>query len=164
GSTDQLEQYRAQHPNSPHLGELETTLDKLYWDKAMGAGSTVAFEEYLAKSPNGKHRDEAQENLTWRKTESTNTIQAFRDYQRKHLSQAQDAIEKLTEAAKPAKPPTPTVNTKAEVIKLVERYVKAYNDTNIEELRQIWPGMDKREVSNMHDFFRTARNIKSSYT
>src|SRR5438270_703047 len=242
GSTDQLEQYRAQHPNSPHLGELETTLDKLYWDKAMGAGSTVAFEEYLAKSPNGKHRDEAQENLTWLKAASTNTIQAFRDYQRqhpqgthsesagkkiddlrfqearnsgdeatlqaflkdypsgtrhdqifgrlddmawertnkndkgslqayvsgmpagKHLSQAQDAMERLTEAAKPAKPPTPTVNTKAEVIKLVERYVKAYNDTNIEELRQIWPGMDKREVSNMHDFFRTARNIKSSYT
>jgi len=242
GSTDQLEQYRAQHPNSPHLGELETTLDKLYWDKAMGAGSTVAFEEYLAKSPNGKHRDEAQENLTWRKTESTNTIQAFRDYQRqhpqgahfesagkkiddlrfqearnsgdeatlevflkdypsgtrhdqifgrlddmawertnkndkgslqayvsgmpagKHLSQAQDAIERLTEAAKPAKPTTPTANTKAEVIKLVERYVKAYNDTSIEELKQIWPSMDKREVSNMHDFFRTARNIKSSYT
>jgi hypothetical protein len=84
GSTDQLEQYRAQHPNSPHLGELEATLDKLYWDKAMGAGSAAAFEEYLAKSSNGKHRDEAQENLTWRKTESTNTIQAFRDYQRQH--------------------------------------------------------------------------------
>jgi len=82
----------------------------------------------------------------------------------KHLSQAQDAIERLTEAAKPAKPTTPTANTKAEVIKLVERYVKAYNDTSIEELKQIWPSMDKREVSNMHDFFRTARNIKSSYT
>jgi hypothetical protein len=82
----------------------------------------------------------------------------------KHISQAQDAIEKLTEAAKPAKPPTPTVNTKAEVIKLVERYVKAYNDTSIEELKQIWPGMDKRQVSSMHDFFRMARNVKSSYT
>jgi len=242
GSTDQLVQYRAQNPNSPHLGELEATLEKLYWDKAMGAGSAVAFEEYLTKCPNGKHRDDAQENLTWRKTESTNTIQAFRDYQRqhpqgahfesagkkiddlrfqearnsgdeatleaflkdypsgtrhdqifgrlddmawertnknekgslqayvsgmpagKHLSQAQDAIEKLTEPAKPAKPPTPTVNTKAEVIKVVERYVKAYNDTSIEELKQIWPSMDKRQVSSMHDFFRTARNVRSSYT
>jgi hypothetical protein len=83
-SSDQLEQYRAQHPNSPHLGELEATLDKLYWDKAMGAGTAATFEEYLAKSPNGKHRDAAQENLTWIKAESTNTIQAFRDYQRQH--------------------------------------------------------------------------------
>jgi serine/threonine-protein kinase len=84
GSTDQLEQYRAQHSNSPHLGELEATLDKLYWDRAMATGTAVAFEEYLAKSSNGKHRDEAQENLTWIKAESTNTIQAFRDYQRQH--------------------------------------------------------------------------------
>ena len=242
GSTDQLEQYRAQHPNSPHLQELEATLDKLYWEKAMGAGTAAAFDEYLAASLNGRHRDEAQENLAWIKVEASNTIPALHDYLRqyahgphselagrkieelrfqearnsgdeatlqaflkdypsgtrhdqifgrlddmawertnkndkgslqayvsgmsagKHLSQAQDAIEKLTEAAKPAKPPAPTVNTKAEVIKLVERYVKAYNDTNIEELKQIWPSMDKREVSNMHDFFRTARNIKSSYT
>jgi hypothetical protein len=50
----------------------------------MGAGSAVAFEEYLAKSPNGKHRDEAQENLTWLNAEATNTVQAFRDYQRQH--------------------------------------------------------------------------------
>ena len=41
---------------------------------------------------------------------------------------------------------------------------KAYNDTDIGELRQIWPGMDKRQVSSMHDFFRTARDVRSSYT
>ena len=252
GSTDQLEQYRAQNPNSPHLGELEATLDKLYWDKAMGAGSAAAFEEYLAKSSNGKHRDEAQENLTWRKTESANTIQAFRDYQRqhprgahfaeadkkiedlgraeahnkenqrfqealnsenepvlqaflkdypsgihhdqisgrlddvywektnkndkaslevyigknpqgRHVARAQDEIEKLNEAAQPSKTLKPPVDAKTEVLKVVDRYVKAYNDTSIEELRQIWPSMDKKRVSSMRDFFRIARNVKSKY-
>ena len=252
GSTDQLEQYRAQHPNSPHLGELEATLDKLYWDKAMGAGSAVALEEYLAKSPNGKHRDEAQENLTWIKAESTNTIQAFRDYQRqhpqgphfaeankkiedlgraeahnkenqrfqealnseneavlqaflkdypsgthhdqisgrlddvywektnkndkaslevyigknpqgRHVARAQDEIQKLNEATQASKTLKPPVDAKAEILKVVDRYVKAYNDTSIEELRQIWPSMDKKRVSSMRDFFRMARNVKSKY-
>jgi hypothetical protein len=72
-------------------------------------------------------------------------------------------MEKLTAAAKPAKPPTPTVDAKAEVLKVVDRYVKAYNDTSIEELRQIWPSMDKKRVSSMRDFFRMARNVKSKY-
>src|SRR5215470_15200580 len=31
GSIDQLEQYRAQNPNSPHQGDLEAQLDDLYW-------------------------------------------------------------------------------------------------------------------------------------
>jgi len=241
GSTDQLEQYRAQHPNSPHLQELEATLDKLYWEKAMGAGTAAAFDEYLAASLNGRHRDEAQENLAWIKVEASNTIPALHDYLRqyahgphselagrkieelrfqearnsgdeatlqaflkdypsgarydqifgrlddlawektnqsdkaslqayvarvpggKYVGQANQAIKNLTEVAKPLKP-EPPVDAKAEVVKLIERYVKAYNDTNIEELRQIWPGMDKRQVSNMHDFFRMARNVRSSYT
>jgi hypothetical protein len=236
GSTDQLEQYRAQHPNSPHLEELEATLDKLRWEKAMGAGTAAAFDEYLAASRNGRHRDEAQENLAWIKVEASNTIPALHDYLRqyahgphselagrkmeelrfqearnsgdeatlraflkdypsgarydqifgrlddlawektnksdkaslqayvarvpggKYVGQANDAIKNLTETAKPP------VDAKAEVVKLIERYVKAYNDTNIEELRQIWPGMDKRQVSNMHDFFRMARNVESRCT
>jgi hypothetical protein len=70
----------------------------------------------------------------------------------------------VIEPAKPAKPLKPVVDDRAEVIKLVERYVRAYNDTSIEELRQIWPGMDKRQVSSMHDFFRMARNVQSSYS
>ena len=241
GSTDELEQYRAQHPNSPHLGELEATLDKLYWDKAMAAGTAATFEEYLAKSPNGKHRDEAQENLTWRKTESTNTIQAFRDYQRqhpqgahfesagkkiddlrfqearssgdeatlqaflkdypsgtrhdqifgrlddmawertnkndkgslqayvsgmpagKHLSQAQDAIERLTEAANPAKPPKPLVDDKAAVLAVVAQYSQAYNDRNIGALRRIWPTMDNKEAATIRDFFKMASSVASTY-
>jgi eukaryotic-like serine/threonine-protein kinase len=241
GSTDQLEQYRAQNPNSPHLGELEATLDKLYWDKAMGAGTAVAFEEYLTKCPNGKHRDDAQENLTWRKTESANTIQAFRDYQRqhpqgthfesagkkiddlrfqearnsgdeatlqaflkdypsgtrhdqifgrlddmawertnkndkvslqaylsempggKHLSQAQDAIEKLTEAAKPQKPLKPLVDDKAAVLAVVAQYSQAYNDRNIGAMRRIWPTMDNKEAATIRDFFKMASSVASTY-
>jgi len=102
-STDQLEQYRAQHPNSPHLGELEATLDKLYWEKAMGAGTAAGFDEYLAKIPSGKHRSDAQENATWIRAEASNTIQALQDYQQKyrqgsHYAAASLKIEDLKRA------------------------------------------------------------------
>jgi hypothetical protein len=241
GSTDQLEQYRAQHPNSPHLEELEATLDKLYWEKAMGAGTAAAFDEYLAASLNGRHRDEAQENLAWIKVEASNTIPALHEYLRqyahgphselagrkieelrfqearnsgdeatlqaflkdypsgtrhdqifgrlddmawertnkndkgslqayvsgmsagKHLSQAQDAIEKLTEAAKPAKPPTPLVDDKAAVLAVVAQYSQAYNDRNIGALRRIWPTMDNKEAATIRDFFKMASSVASTY-
>ena len=56
------------------------------------------------------------------------------------------------------------VDAKAEVLTVVERYVQAYNDTSIEELMQIWPGMDRKQVSRWQDFFRNAQNVRSSYT
>ena len=253
GSIDQLEQYRAQHPNGPHLGDLETQLDDLYWEKAVGAGTAAGFAEYLGSVRNGKHRSDAEQELAWSKAVANNTIQDLRDYQLqypqgphfgaaskkiedlkraedqnkegqrfqearnseneavlqaflkdyptgahheqiygrldglvwgktnktdkaslqayvatmpdgKYVGQANDTIEKLTEAAKPPKQPAKSlVDAKAEVLKVVERYVKAYNDTSIEELRQIWPSMDKKRVSNMRDFFRVARNVNSKY-
>jgi hypothetical protein len=103
GSTDQLEQYRAQHTNSPHLGELEATLDKLYWEKAMGAGTAAGFDEYLAKVTSGTHRSDAQENATWIRAEASNTIQALQDYQQKykqgsHYAAASVKIEDLKRA------------------------------------------------------------------
>jgi hypothetical protein len=82
----------------------------------------------------------------------------------RYVSQARDSIERLTEQAKPVKPSKPAVDLKAEALKLVDRYIKAYDDESLDELKQIWPGMDKGQISDMREFFRRAKNVKSNYT
>jgi hypothetical protein len=103
GSIDQLEQYRAQHPNSPHLGDLEAQLDDLYWEKAVGTGTAAGFEEYLGKVRSGKHRSDAQQELAWSKAAANNTIPDLRNYQQQypqgpHFGAASKKIEDLKRA------------------------------------------------------------------
>jgi hypothetical protein len=100
GSISELEQFRAKHPKSQHLGELETRRDDLSWDKAMGSGTSAALNDYVDGFPNGRHRSDARENLTWSKAEASNTVQALHDYQQqypqgRHFELASKKIEDL---------------------------------------------------------------------
>ena len=86
----------------------------------------------------------------------------------KHLSQAQDAIEKLSEAAtiaaaKPPKPSKPILDDRAAILEVVEQYNQAYNDRNISVLRRIWPTMDNKEATTIRDFFKMASSVASTY-
>jgi hypothetical protein len=79
----------------------------------------------------------------------------------KHLSQAQDAIQKLNEPAKPVQPKP--VDDNAAVLAVVAQYSQAYNDRNIGALRRIWPTMDNKEAATIRDFFKMANSVASTY-
>jgi eukaryotic-like serine/threonine-protein kinase len=178
-----MRDYQQQYPQGPHFGAAVKKIEELKraedqnkenqrFQEARNSGDEAVLQAFLKDYPSGTRHDQIfgrLDDLVWEKTNKNDktSLQAYvsRMSAGKYVGQAHDAIEKLTEAARPPKQPVkPVVDEKAEVLKLVERYVKAYNDTNIDELRQIWPGMDKRQISSMHDFFRTAKNVRSSYT
>jgi eukaryotic-like serine/threonine-protein kinase len=174
--------YQQQYSQGPHFGAAEKKIEGLKraedqnkeiqrFQEARNSGDEAVWQAFLKDYPSGTRHDQIYgrlDDLVWEKTNKNDktSLQAYvsRMSAGKHVPEANDAIEKLNEAAKPPKQPSrPVVDAKAEVLKVVDRYVKAYNDTSIEELKQIWPGMDKKRVSSMRDFFRIARNVKSKY-
>src|SRR5579862_5218604 len=180
-TADSYRDYLSRYPDGPHaaaaskgIEDLKRTEDQAKenqrFQEARNSSDEATLRAYLKEHPSGPEHDQIYgrlDDVIWGKTK-TDDVASLRAYVEKmsdgkYVSQARQEIEKLTEAAKPSKPIEPTVDTRAEVLKLVERYVKAYNDTNIEELRQIWHGMDKKRVSDMREFFRIARNVQSSY-
>jgi len=63
-----------------------------------------------------------------------------------HLSQARNEIEKLT-APKPTQEAIKAVvDDKAAVLQVIAQYHRAYNDRNVEELRNIWPIMGAKRA------------------
>ncbi len=166
-----LRDYQRQYPQGSHFDVAGRKIEEQRFQEARNSGNEAVLQAFLRDYPQGQHHDQIfgrLDDLDWEKTNKNDkaSLQAYiaRTPPGRHIGQAQDAIEKLTEAAKPVRPSKPVVDSKAEVLKVVERYVKAYDDESVEELRQIWPGMDKRQISGMRDFFKMARNVKSTYT
>src|SRR5437016_8145113 len=75
------------------------------------------------------------------------------------MSDVRSDLDKLTLP----RPSRPVVDDKAAVLEVIEQYNRAYNDRNIEELRNIWPSMDKKRIVNQRDFFKTATSVRSTY-
>jgi hypothetical protein len=180
-TADSYRDYLSRYADGPHAAAASKGIEDLKraedqakenqrFQEARNSSDEATLRAFLKEHPSGPEHDQIYgrlDDVIWGKTK-TDDVASLRAYVEKmsdgkYVSQARQEIEKLTEAAKPSKPIEPTVDTRAEVLKLIERYVKAYNDTNIEELRQIWPGMDKKRVSDMRQFFRIARNVQSSY-
>jgi hypothetical protein len=180
-TADSYRDYLSRYADAPHAAAASKRIEDLQvaedqakenqkFQDAHNSSDETALRAYLREHPSGPKHDQIYERLDdviWEKTQ-TKDVASLRAYVEKmsdgkYVSQAREEIKQLTEVPKRPKPPEPTVDARAEVVKLVERYVKAYNDTNIEELRQIWPGMDKKRVSDMREFFRIARNVQSSY-
>jgi len=73
---------------------------------------------------------------------------------------AQEEIAKLTDNRPTT--PTPDLTDKSAVLEVIKQYQQAYDQRNVDELKRIWPGMDKSRVASLRDFFRTASSVKST--
>jgi hypothetical protein len=129
------------------------------------------LQAFLKDYPSGALHDQISgrlDDVVWKKTPK-NDLASLRAYVSRfpggsHISQARSEIERLTAPPVRKETPTPVVDQRAAVLEVVAQYTKAYEDKSIEELKQIWPGMDRKQTSSMRDFFRTAKNVKSTYT
>ena len=59
GSKSAIEQYMAQHPDSPFKALAQHKIDSMDWNVANTAGSVEAMEMYIEQHPDGEHIDEA---------------------------------------------------------------------------------------------------------
>jgi eukaryotic-like serine/threonine-protein kinase len=164
-----LRNYQRQYPQGRHFDLAGRKIEEQRFQQARNSGDEAVLEAYLKDYPQGPHHDQIfgrLDDLEWEKTNKNNeaSLQAYiaKTPPGRHLGQAQDTIEKLIEAAKPVRPSL--FDSRTEVLKVIQRYIKAYDNESVQELRQIWPGMDKKQISGMRDFFRMARNVKSTYT
>ena len=166
-----LHDYQQQYPQGRHFELAGKRIEDLRFQEARNSGNEAVLQAFLRDYPSGNRHDQMlgrSDDLAWERTNKNDKASLLAYIARtppgRYTSQAHDALERLTEVAKPTKPTKLVVDPKMDVLRLIERYVKAYNDRSVEELRQIWPDMDKKQVSSMHDFFRTAKNVKSTYT
>lgn len=142
-TTQALGDYLRQYAQGPHAELAGKEIKELRFQQAGNSGDEATLQAFLRDYPSGPNRDRIfgrLDDLIWEKTRKDD-VASLRTYLEKlpggkYVSQARDTIETLTEVDKPAKSSKAAVDTNAEVLKLVDRYVKACNDTNIEELRQ----------------------------
>jgi serine/threonine protein kinase len=134
-----LDSLLGKYPTSRHSKEIRDLRDDIAWDRA-DKNDEKSISVYLKDFSGGRHAGDARTMLA-----------ELTPHQTPHIPQPQ-----------PPQPPPMDNNTA--INELLERYIKAYNDTSIEALRRIWPGMDQKQVSRLRDFFREAQNVESSYT
>ena len=163
---DYLRQYR----EGTHAGAAREMIAELRFQKALNSEDEALSDAFLRDYPSGDRHVQIYRHLddvVWQKTNQNDAV-GLRSYSARfpdgrHLSEARADINKLT-STPPSKPSKPVVDEKAAVLEVIEQYNRAYNDRNIEELRNIWPSMDRKRIVNQRDFFKTATSVKSTYS
>jgi hypothetical protein len=162
--------YQRQYPKGTHFDLAGQEIESMRVQEARTSEEEAILQSYLKDYPSGEHHDEIYKHLddvVWNKTRK-NELTSLRAYlerfeRGRHAEEAQNEIEKLTAPKLTKETPKPVVDDKAAIREVIDQYDRAYSDRNIDELRRIWPGMAKKQVSNLRDFFKTAKNIRSSY-
>ena len=72
GSRSAIEQYLAQHPDSPFKSIALHKIDSIDWATASAANTVEAMEMYLEQHPDGEHQDDANNQI---KTINSKTLQ-----------------------------------------------------------------------------------------
>ncbi|PYX84991.1 MAG: hypothetical protein DMG70_05075 [Acidobacteria bacterium] len=163
---DYLRQYR----EGTHAGAAREMIAELRFQKALNSEDEALSDAFLRDYPSGDRHVQIYRHLddvVWQKTNQNDAV-GLRSYSARfpdgrHLSEARADINKLP-STPPSKPSKPVVDEKAAVLEVIEQYNRAYNDRNIEELRNIWPSMDRKRIVNQRDFFKTATSVKSTYS
>jgi len=183
-----LRDYQQQYPQGPHFESAGKKIEDLKRNEdlkeaedqkknddqrfkiAQNSEDEAVLQAFLRDYPSGTRHDQIfgrLDDTVWERTNKSEiaSLQAYVSGVPggKHLSQAQDAIEKLNEAVKPASPTKPVVDDKPAVLAVVAQYSQAYNDRNIDALRRVWPTMDNKQAATTRDFFRRASSVASTY-
>jgi serine/threonine protein kinase len=165
-----VQDYLAQHSQGRHAGEARKMIETLKFQTASSSEDEALLESFLRDYPSGDRHAQIYRHLddvVWQKTNKNDVagLQAYsaRFPDGRHMNEASSDLDKLT-APKPSKPPTPVINDRAAILDVIAQYNRAYNDRNIDELRRIWPRMDKKQVAAQRDFFKTVSSVTSTYS
>jgi len=156
--------YVAQHSQGKHVEEAKKVIETLRFQKASSSEDEALLEAFLRDYPSsGRHAQIYRhlDDVVWQKTTKSDVsgLQSYcaRFPDGRHLSEAYADIDRLTHE-KPNRD-----RDKDAVLEVIDRYNRAYNDRNVDELRNVWPSMDKKQIAHQRDFFRTASSVSSTY-
>ena len=134
-----LDAFISKYPHSQHIGEVNDLLENVAWERT-NKGDEKSLDAYLEEFPKSRHADDA----------------------RKEVAQLQAPSRPVAKNLE-VMPPSPSVDERSAVLAVLARYKKAYEHQNIVELESIWPGMPRRSVGTVQDFFKRARDIHLDY-
>lgn len=160
-------------PNSRFTAQARVLQEQAQWNSLKGGKDLEALTAFVNKSPQGPYAADARilmddlqrEQELWVSARASKDITQLQAYLTKYpegqyAGAARDEIAKLSDI-RPVAPPRDAAD-KTAVLEVIKQYQQAYDERNVEELRKIWPSMDKSRISSLRDFFRTASTVKSS--
>jgi eukaryotic-like serine/threonine-protein kinase len=161
--------YQNRYPNGRHSRDAQSEIAKLDWQQAQNTSDPRVLEDFVKKYPSGDFHDQAAaklDDLAWQRAAKANDTTSLRDYlsrfpNGKHAEQTRTAIDQLAASKPPAR--VETVDERAAVLSVLQRYKKAYEEESVAELQAIWPAMGPRQISNLGVFFKTARAVSLAY-
>jgi serine/threonine protein kinase len=191
-TADSYRDYLRRYADGPHAAAASKSIEDLKrvedqakenqrFQEALNSSDEATLRAFLNQHPSGPQHDQIYgrlDDVMWGKTQ-TNDVASLRAYVEKmsdgkYVSQAREGIEKLTEAAKPSKAPTPTpeprlttpvtprtVDDQQAILSVLEQYKKAYEDENVDDLVKLAPGTGDRKGFDL--FFRKTSSVKWQY-
>jgi serine/threonine-protein kinase len=162
--------YQSRYPNGRHAQDAQNEIVKLDWQLAQNTSDTSVLEDFLKRYPSGSFHDQAAaklDDLTWQRASRVSDAASLHDYlgrfpNGKHADQAHNGLDQLAASKPPARVET-TVDERAAVLAVLQRYKKAYDEESVAELQAIWPGMGPRQISTLGVFFKSARAVTLAY-
>ena len=62
-----------------------------------------------------------------------------------------------------SRPSVPTVDDKKAILNVVKQYQKGYQDKQVDQLKEVWPGMTQQQIKKLGVFFNSASAVTLSY-
>ena len=169
----EIDRFIRDYPNGRFTAQARTLGEQAEWNALKDGKDLQALTAFVNKFPQGVHASEARnlmsglqaEQEQWLAARASKDIAQLKAYVAKYpegqyVRSAQEEIAKLTDN-RPTAPATDATD-KSAILEVIKQYQQAYDQRNVEELKRIWPGMDKSRVASPRDFFRTASSVKST--
>ena len=169
----EMDRFIRDYPSGRFTAQARTLQEQAEWNALKNGKDLEALTTFVNKFPQGTHASDARnliagiqaEQEQWLAARASKDVSQLKAYVAKYpdgqyTRSAQEEIAKLTDNRRTT--PTPEAADKSGVLEVIKQYQQAYDQRNVEELKRIWPGMDKSRISSLRDFFRTASSVKST--
>ena len=173
GAPSEIDRFIRDYPNGRFTAQARTLQEQAEWSALKNGKDLEALTAFVNKFPQGTHASDARnliggiqaEQEQWLAARASKDVSQLKAYVAKYpdgqyARSAQEEIAKLTDNRPTT--PTPDLTDKSAVLEVIKQYQQAYDQRNVDELKRIWPGMDKSRVASLRDFFRTASSVKST--
>lgn len=169
----EIDRFIRDYPSGRFTAQARTLQEQTEWNALKNGKDLEALTAFVNKFPQGTHASDARnliggiqaEQEQWLAARASKDVEQLKAYVAKYpdgqyVRSAQEEIAQLTDNRRTV--PTAEVADKSAVLEVIKQYQQAYDQRNVEELKRIWPGMDKSRISSLRDFFRTASSVKST--
>jgi hypothetical protein len=170
GTSAGYSQYLVRFPNGKYAQQAHSEIADFDWHAVENSTDAGALQNFVQKYPSGANHDKALvrlDDLSWQRSDQKD-LSSMQSYlgtfpDGRHAGEARKKIEDLSRTASAvhandARTPPP-VDENGAVLEILNRYQKAYEAENIQEMQKIWPAMGGPQIKGLGDFFQQASNL-----